>query len=149
MGVDMTPQQNADRIRAFVEQCVNADEVAALDRFVTEDVCVHPGTPGAAPATEGIASLRAAFRRFHQVFPDLHITLDDLVAADDRVAARWTAHGTHGGEFLGIPPTGAQVRWGGTDVYRLVDGRVAEWWRNDDVVGLLTQLGRDVLQPPG
>lgn len=145
----MTTRQNEDKIRAFVEQCVNTDDMAALDHFVADGVLVHPGTPGAAPATEGIAALRQAFRGFHLVFPDLRITLVDVLAADDRVAARWTARGTHRAEFLGIAPTGIQVCWGGTDIYRLVDGKVVEWWRNDDLVELLKQLGRDPLQVPG
>ena len=145
----MMTQQNEDRIRAFVQQCVNTDGVQALDRFVAEDVLVHPGTPGAAPATEGIASLREAFRGFHQAFPDLLITLDDVLATGEKVAARWTARGTHRSEFLGIAPTGIQVHWGGTDIYRLVDGKVLEWWRNEDLVELLKQLGHDPLPLSG
>jgi predicted ester cyclase len=139
----MQPQQNEDRVRALVEQCVNTSEVGALNRFVAEDVRVHPGTPGAGPATEGLAALREAFLGLHQVFPDLRITIEDVIAADDRVAARWTARGTHRAEFLGIAPTGTPVCWGGTDIYRLVDGKIVEWWRNDDLVELLKQLRRN------
>lgn len=61
------------------------------------------------------------------------------------MAVRWTATGTHRDELAGIAATGNTVSWGGTDIYRLADGKVVEWWRNDDFVWLLHQLGRDVL----
>lgn len=141
----MTVEENEDTVRRLVEECVNANRPEALDRYVAADVRVHPGTPGAAPGTVGIAALEQAFRGFHQVFPDLSITLDDLVAADDRVAVRWTARGTHSAALAGVAATGTAVRWGGMDLYRLVDGRIVDWWRNDDVLELLKQLGRDVL----
>lgn len=138
---------NEQSVRRLIQDSVNGNRPDLLDDFVDRDVRVHPGTPGAAPDTEGIDELQDAFRRFHQVFPDLHIALDDLVAVDDKVAARWTASGTHRAELGGIPATGSFVRWGGIDFYRLVDGKVVEWWRNDDFVGLLQQLGRDLLTP--
>lgn len=134
-------------VRRLVGECVNSNRPDLLPDLVDRDVRVHPGTPGTAPATEGIAALQESFRRFHQVFPDLTIVLDDVIAAGDRVAARWTATGTHRAELAGIPATGASVHWGGIDIYRLVGGKVAEWWRNDDFVGLLRQVGRDPLAP--
>jgi pimeloyl-ACP methyl ester carboxylesterase/predicted ester cyclase len=137
-----------ERVRRLVEDSVNANRPEALDVAVDRQVRVHPGTPGAAPDTEGIEELRAAFGRFHEAFPDLHIALDDVIAAGDRVAARWTATGTHRGELAGIPATGRPVRWGGTDVYRFADGKIVEWWRNDDFVWLLQQLGETRWHPP-
>ena len=140
-------EDNEQIVRRLVEECVNSNRPDLLPDFVDPDVRVHPGTPGAAPDTKGIDELREAFRRFHHVFPDLRVTLDDVIATNDKVAARWTATGTHRTEFAGIPATGGSVRWGGTDIYRLADGKVAEWWRNDDFVGLLQQLRRDPLAP--
>jgi steroid delta-isomerase-like uncharacterized protein len=118
--------------------------------YALPDVPVaRPGGVGVG-ATENAAVVRrlvdeavnAAFRRFHSVFPDLHVVIEDVVAEGDRVAARWTATGTHSGEFAGLPATGRAVRWGGIDIYRLVGGKVAEWWRNDDFIWLLKQLGK-------
>lgn len=145
----MTVGDNAQIVHRLVEECVNTNRSDALDLFVHRDVRVHPGTPGTAPDTDGIQQLREAFRRLRDVFPDLHITLHDIFAADDRVAARWIASGTHKAELAGVPATGRSVRWGGIDIYLLLDGKVVEWWRNDDFVGLLQQLGRDPLAPSG
>jgi predicted ester cyclase len=141
MGIE----ENKAVVRRMVEDCVNTARADLLDQFVATDLRVHPGTPGAAPDTEGIEDLRAAFGRFRVAFPDLQITLDEVLAEGALVAARWTATGTQDGALAGIEPTGRRVNWGGTDVYRLVDGRIAEWWRNDDFVWLLHQLGRDLV----
>lgn len=140
---------NEQQVRRLIDECVNANRPDTLDIVVDQDVRIHPGTPGAVPDTEGIEELRVAFGRFHDAFPDLHIALDDVIEAADRVAARWTATGTHHGNLAGIPATGRSVRWGGIDIYQLQDGKIVEWWRNDDFVGLLQQLGRDPLRPPG
>jgi predicted ester cyclase len=140
--VDVGATENAEVVRRLVDEAVNADRVDLLGEFVRPDVVVHPGTVGAAPATAGIEELATAFRRFHSVFPDLHVVFEDVVAEGDRVAARWTATGTHSAELAGLSATGRAVRWGGIDIYRLVDGKVAEWWRNDDFIWLLKQLGK-------
>jgi steroid delta-isomerase-like uncharacterized protein len=137
--------ENAQVVRRLVDEAVNANRVDLLSEFVDPDVVVHPGTVGAAPATAGIEELVTAFNRFHSVFPDLHVEVEDVVAEGDRVAARWTATGTHSAELAGLPATGRAVRWGGIDFYRLVDGKVAEWWRNDDFVWLLQQLGKPLI----
>jgi predicted ester cyclase len=141
MGIE----ENKDVIRRMVSECVNPSRADLLEHFVHPDLRVHPGTPGTAPDTEGIDGLRVAFERFRTTFPDLHITPAELIAEGDMVAGRWTATGTHSGELAGIAPTGASVRWGGTDMYRLLDGRIVEWWRNDDFVWLLHQVGRDLV----
>lgn len=139
--------KNEQQVRRLIEESVNGNRPDALEIVVDPDVRIHPATPGAAPDTDGIEALRVAFRRFHDAIPDLHIALDDVIVAGDRVAARWTATGTHRGDLAGIPATGRSVRWGGIDVYRLQNRMIAEWWRNDDFVGLLQQLGRDPLAP--
>ena len=138
--------ENEKLVRRLVQESVNANRPDLLELMVARHVRVHPGTPGADPDAEGIEELKVAFGRFHVAIPDLHIALEDVIAAGDRVAARWTATGSHRGELAGIPATGRTVRWGGIDVYRFDDGMIVEWWRNDDFVGLLHQLGLDPLR---
>ena len=141
--------ENRDLVQRLVDECVNTHRGELLMRFVAADLRVHPGTPGTAADTEGIDGLRETFHRFRTTFPDLHVTIHDLIAEGDRVAARWTASGTHSGELAGIAPTGTAVSCGGTDVYRIADDRISEWWRNDDTVWLLHQLGRELIPSPG
>jgi predicted ester cyclase len=137
--------ENKGVVRRFIEECVNTHRSELLPDYVDPGLRAHPGTPGAAPDTEGLDALREAFQRFRTAFPDLHITPEEMVAEGDLVAVRWTATGTHSGDLAGIAATGTAVRWAGTDMYRLTAGRIVEWWRNDDSVWLLHQLGRDLV----
>ena len=73
-------------------------------------------------------------------FPDLRFTIEDEVVAADKVVVRWTAQGTHRGEFMAIPPTGRVVTWTGIDIVRLQDHRIVELWGNNDALGLHDQL---------
>ena len=92
-------------------------------------------------------SARRRLASFLAAFPDAVYKIEDLIAEGDRVVARWTAKGTHTGPFQGIPaehmvlPTGRAVSFGATDIYRMVDGKVAEEWNTIEQLDLMVQLG--------
>lgn len=74
-------------------------------------------------------------------FPDLHLTIDDMVAERDKVVARVRWTGTHQGDYRGIAPTGKQVTFTAITIYRIVGGKVVEVWEEGDSLGLMQQLG--------
>ena len=74
-------------------------------------------------------------------FPDLERQIEDLLAEGDKVVARWTARGTNLGEFNGMPPTGKFATSSGITIFRIADGRIVEEWSENDLLGLLQQLG--------
>lgn len=76
-----------------------------------------------------------------RVDPDLRLTVEDLIAKDDKIVVRNTVTGTHRGEFMGAPPTGRQVTYNEIFIFRFVDGRVAETWGVVDVLAQMTQIG--------
>ncbi len=78
---------------------------------------------------------------FRNAFPDLHFTVEDMLAEGDRVASRYTARGTHRGELMGLPPTGRQVTEVGIVISRLAEGKLVEDWHSPDNLGLMQQLG--------
>jgi steroid delta-isomerase-like uncharacterized protein len=78
---------------------------------------------------------------FRDAFPDSYFTVEDMVAEGEKVATRKTFHGTHEGEFMGIPPSGRAVSMGLIDIVRISDGRVVEHWSMGDTLGLMQQLG--------
>jgi predicted ester cyclase len=80
-------------------------------------------------------------------FPDIHETIEDMLAEGDRVVTRSTWRGTHQGAFLGIAPTGKQVSVTGIDISRVASGKFVEHWQAADNLGLLQQLG--VIPVPG
>ena len=84
-------------------------------------------------------------------FPDISLSIDDVVAEDDRVAFRGTLRGTHRGEFLGIAATGREVVVTIVDIARIEDGRIIEHWGGPDLFDLNRQLTTptgSIEQPP-
>ena len=78
---------------------------------------------------------------YHAVFPDLHVTNDDMVVAGDRGVLRWSATGTHEGDQLGIPATHKSARLTGIDILRIDKGRVVERWGETNGLEMMQQLG--------
>lgn len=74
-------------------------------------------------------------------FSDVRITIDHVIAEGDMAAARLTIHAKHTGEFWGIAPTGKEIKLTGIHMYRIEDGKIAEAWSEEDLLGLLQQLG--------
>ncbi|MDL9978787.1 ester cyclase [Microbacterium sp. ASV49] len=77
---------------------------------------------------------------FRAAFPDLTMSVDDMLVDGQHVVTRWSATGTHQGAFRGIEPTGAHVRFTGIAIDRVVAGRRVEGWAQLDMAGLLAQL---------
>ena len=77
---------------------------------------------------------------YFEAFPDLHISLDELIAEDDRVFVRSTMTGTQDGEYKGIAPTGRNVAADSAEVYHLADGKIVGYWCLTNVAGLMRQL---------
>jgi predicted ester cyclase len=103
-----------------------------------------PGYVAHAPGLPGPLDLEAWSQftaTFVEAFPDLRLTVEDILSEGDMVAARVAFRGTHRGEFQGIPPTGKEVAFSSIEIDRMVDGKVAEHWFEMDLLGLMGQLG--------
>ena len=81
------------------------------------------------------------FGRLFRAYPDLHITVEDLIEEGDRIVSRNTVTATHQGEYLGLPPTGKSVTYNEILILRFAAGRVAETWGVPDVFSQMKQLG--------
>lgn len=101
---------------------------------------VRMGTPLPLQAT-GAQAVKEVWATLHRAFPDLHITVEDLIAEGDKVVARQTVTGTHRGEYLGVAATGKSVTYNEVFVFRFADGRIAETWGVVDVLSQMKQLG--------
>jgi steroid delta-isomerase-like uncharacterized protein len=133
-----TAEQNK-AAAAVVFAVWNGGDHELLDQVVASDVIHHdPYDPHAADGLEG---MKATIGRQREVFPDLHITIDDQVAENDRVATRWTAAMTHQGSLTGEPPTGKAVTLAGITIDRFADSRIVEAWRSMDTLHLLGAIG--------
>jgi steroid delta-isomerase-like uncharacterized protein len=83
---------------------------------------------------------RQGFEMLKNAFPDLQAHIEDIFAAQDKVAVRVRFRGTHSGEFLGIPATGRSIEYVSHEFYRIADGLIAEEWICSDMATLLRQL---------
>jgi steroid delta-isomerase-like uncharacterized protein len=133
----MSLEANKALIRRWCEVW-NTGDLGAVGEFVVPDYVRHDPN---GPEVRGPEAERQLVAMYLGAFPDLHFTIEHLVAEGDMVLARLTARGTHRGELLGIPPTGKQVTLAVMDLFRLADGKIAEQWVTMDVLGLLQQLG--------
>jgi len=83
----------------------------------------------------------------HNAFPDFHLGIEDVISEKDKVVVRWESTSTHKGVFMGIPATNKVIVRNGVTIYRLVDGRIVDWWNKSDNLSLMQQLG--VIPSPG
>lgn len=119
------------------------DEGLSQGKFTmpyTKDFIGHGGT-STFTHEDGLAEAKG----WRQAFPDLKVSVDQIVAEGDMVAVRWTATGTNTGTGNGIPATGKRVKTSGQALFRFVDGKIAEEWTSANALGLMRQLG---LYPP-
>ena len=130
-------EENKTILRRWVEVW-NEGNVDAVDEFVTDTYVRHDPN---APEVRGPEAEKQLMAMYLSAFPDLRFTIEDMVAEGDKAVLRWTSHGTHKGELLGIPPTDKQLALSGTDTFRLVEVKIDEQWVNMDALGMMQQLG--------
>ncbi|MFQ6026895.1 MAG: ester cyclase [Dehalococcoidia bacterium] len=96
---------------------------------------------GLSPEPLDLECLKQFYCGLWEAFPDLHITVEDMVGEDDKVAWRLSVRGTHKSEFRGVPATGVEVTFPAQYIFRFKDGKIVERWTNFDRLGVLVQLG--------
>jgi steroid delta-isomerase-like uncharacterized protein len=131
------PVGNETVIRRLIEEVHNRGRTDLLAELVAADHVGHDPL-GDHYGREG---LRIVVAEYRAAFPDLRVTVEDLVTDGNKVVHRFTLRGTHAGPFLGIPPTGRVVIAAGITIDRFTDGKVAESWVSLDALNLLRQLG--------
>jgi steroid delta-isomerase-like uncharacterized protein len=118
-----------------IYEAVNTGNLSLLDKFVAPDYIEHSeGFQGVEPFRQQVSAFRAAF-------PDLHVTIDDVVIAGERFASRTTVTGTHSGDLMGLPATGKQISVEAVDIGRVENGQAKERWGGLNMYSMLTQLG--------
>ncbi len=115
------------------------------DEFFAPDYVNHD--PAAPEDRHGPEELRQFLSIYHNAFPDMQFTIEDVITEGDEVVVRWTVRGTHQGEFMGIPPTNNRVTLTGMSIERVSGDKIVETWDSYDAMGLMQQLG--VIPEPG
>jgi predicted ester cyclase len=130
--------RNKAVVLAAIDDGWNSHNLAIFDELLDPELVDH-SVPTDLPPTRDGTKQHAVL--YWSAFPDLHLTIEDQLAEEDRVMTRWTGRGTHRGNLADQSATGRTVTITGIRVDRVVGGRIVETWAEVDQLGLLQQLG--------
>jgi steroid delta-isomerase-like uncharacterized protein len=138
--------ENKALVRRYVEEVLNNRNLTLIDELFAPTFTDHDSSMPVAKGPAGVKRLAAIV---HTSFPDLHFTIEDMVAEGDKVVYRYSVRGTHQNEFMGIATTGRRISFTGIHIYRVGDGQLQEEWENWDTLGVMRQLGALPQMEPG
>ncbi len=138
----MSEEKNMQVFRQLIEEGFNKGNLDALDGLCAQGFVEHQD--GITPPT--VEGLKGAILSLRTPFPDLNLTIEEIIASGDKTWARITGRGTHQETFMGRPPTGKPFAITVIDICRFKDNKIAEHWGVADRLGLMAQLG--LLQRP-
>ena len=125
-------------VRRNTEEVQGDGNFDAFDELFAEDFVDHTTQPGTAPDKAGVRKLYTYLR---VAFPDFHAEIHWQLADEDRVTTFKTYHGTHGGIFLGVPPTGRKISFETVDVMRVQNGKITDHWGVANLLSLMQKIG--------
>ncbi|MGB9011136.1 MAG: ester cyclase [Candidatus Acidiferrales bacterium] len=135
----MPVAENVALMQRWFKEVWNEGRVQTIYDLMDENgVGIGQDQPGV--EIHGPADFVALFNRLHGAFPDIQITVNDTIAADDKVVVRWSAQMTHTGDHLGIPATNRPVRITGITIAQIKDSKIIRGWDNWDQLALMQQL---------
>ncbi|MFC6976682.1 ester cyclase [Halomicroarcula sp. GCM10025709] len=140
------PAENEELARAVAGSVWTEGDRAVLDRVLDPDAVLYLD---ATADLVGHDAFWAFVSRYRDAFPDLRVTIEDIVSEGDKIAVRQRLRGTHEGPIFGVGATGSQVDVGRMVLHHIDDGRIVETGIVEDTLGLLRQLGvRDEVVEP-
>lgn len=122
-------------LRRLYDEVINGGHLDVADEILDPNYEEHP------EGVHGPAAFKERMKMFRQAFPDLQVSVDEVLVAGDRISSRTRIRGTHSGDLMGIPATGRTVQVLGVDLAHVKDGRAVERWGGLDMFSLMQQLG--------
>jgi predicted ester cyclase len=130
----MNAGANKTLVRTLYEECINGRDLDRLETLIAPDFVGARGE-------RGPREFRATIEAVLTGFPGVRFELHDVFGEEDKVAVRWTFRAVHGGRFVGIKPSLADVTQEGNVIYQVRDGRIVRAWLQADRLGVLQQIG--------
>lgn len=121
----MSTEENKILVRKDMEEGFGAGILAIFDESFASDYINHNGFVDQQP---GLAWVKREYVMFRQAFPDLSITIEDLIAAEDKVVVRSMMKATHQETFPGVEPAGKSIAVEEISIYRIAQGKIVERW---------------------
>ena len=137
----MSAEENKATVRRFLEEAFGGGKTELVDEVLRSDfVCYDPNSETG--EISGADTIKGEIEYFRNAVPDLTYTVVDQVAEGDKVVTRYTASGTHQGEFFGVAGTGNRVEFTGIQIDRFDEsGKMVEEWPEYDLLGAMRQIG--------
>ena len=138
----MSAQENKEKARRFLEEGFGQGNLQVLDEVLDADfVCYDPNSESG--EVRGAETMKQEIAYFRNAVPDLTYTVEDQVAEGEKVVSRYTASGTHQGEFFGVAPTDKPIEMSGIQIDRFDEesGKMVEEWPEYDLLGAMKQMG--------
>ena len=136
----MNEAANKALVRRWFDEVWNKGQEATIDKLFAENGVAY-GLGDTDVEIRGPAQFKPFFRNMRGSFPDLQITIEDIVAEADKVMVRVLLQGTHSGGNLGPAATGRRIRVAGIVLVRISNEQIIEGWNSWDQLGLLRQIG--------
>jgi steroid delta-isomerase-like uncharacterized protein len=131
-------EENKAVLHRFYDEFFNTGNLDVAEEIIAPDCPLYFGSMFMGTGPEAFKQVRAMM---HGGFPDLHLTIEEMVAEGEKVAERLLARGTHEGEFMGVSPTEKRIEWQGQAFFHFSEGKVVECRGMPDMLGLLQQIG--------
>jgi steroid delta-isomerase-like uncharacterized protein len=129
--------ENKALVRRLFEKGMNEQDDSVVDEVLSAGFVNHD-MPAPSPGPEGFRQVLGMFRA---AFPDMKVNLEEVLGDGDKVVTRGAFTGTHKGEFMGVPASGASINIKFIDVWRIEGGKATENWVRLDLLGLMQQVG--------
>ncbi|HSE32963.1 MAG TPA: ester cyclase [Pyrinomonadaceae bacterium] len=133
-------EENKRLVQRWFDQVWNQGRVDAINEMFAADGLAYGLTDNPAEPI-GPSGFRDLHTTFRGAFPDMTITVEEMIAEGDKVAARCSVRGKHQGDHLGFAATKAPVDFTGMTIVRIRDGKIVEAWNNFDFMRMNRQLG--------
>lgn len=134
-------EENKALIQRWFDEVWNQGNAQVIDELLDEYGVIHGLNDPSGKPVEGIEAFKEFHTQFRGAFPDITVTVDDIIAEGDKVVARCSVRGKHTGEHLGIDATNAPVEFDGIAIVRIKNGKIVEAWNQFDFMEMNKQLG--------
>lgn len=132
-------EKNTVAMKRFYDEVMVKGNMKVIDELIADNFVEHyTPTPDSPKDKAGLKQMMGMFRTG---FPDLQITVEDIIAKGDKVWAYTTMRGTNTGEFMGMPATDKKIEVKGLDIVRFANGKAVEHWGLNDDLAMMQQLG--------
>ena len=136
----MIEATNKALVRRWFDEVWNNRQEGTVDKLMASYAVAH-GLGDSDMQIRGPGEFKIFLQNMLDSFPDLHISVEDIFAEEDKVMVSVLLVGTHQGVGLGIPATGRRISVAGIVLVRIKDGQIVEGWNSWDQLGLLRQIG--------